>query len=227
MKKRLFVSTAIGLMLVGGVARAQNQSTNDQNDDDTWDGPGYYAETLVTSQTDGSQDLWKDGGPFASVDDCNAYLQDFLAKYTSPWPQNVTHSDQCTYRDSNANYAVRDCFLTTACVEHAGLPDDCDELTVMRAFRDSFLCQFEEGRLLIDHYYRIAPRIVERIRRAPDRNRVLDWILREVRATASAIGRGESEAAIARYAAMVLKLQLRYGTINSAVLIPVTANQQA
>jgi hypothetical protein len=209
MKKGLLVSTAMGLLLAGGLARAQSQSTDDQNTDDTWDGPGYYFEDYATYPTI-SPALWKDGGPFASLEACQDYWRQNPPPAAKP-DQQWTDSYQCVYRGNSVNYAALPCFLTTACVEHAGLPDDCEELTVMRAFRDSYLNRFEEGRLLIDQYYRIAPRIVEHIRRASDRRRVLDWVLHEVRATAKAIGRGESEAAIARYAAMVLRLQQRYG----------------
>jgi hypothetical protein len=221
MNNKLLVSTAIGFLLVGGIARGQSQSAADQNSDDTWDGPGYYAEDLATLQSDGTQYLFKDGGPFSSYDECEAYFQQ------NP-PTNIkgyTDSFQCTYRGSDPKYSA--CFLTTACVQHAGLPDDCEELTVMRAFRDGYLSRFEEGRLLIEQYYRIAPRIVERIRRAPDRRRTLGWILREVRASARAVGRGESEAAIVRYAAMVLRLQQRYGVTDNGTLLRARASSRA
>ncbi|MDE1985425.1 MAG: hypothetical protein KGL29_09140 [Alphaproteobacteria bacterium] len=209
MNKGLLVTTAVGLLLVGGLARAQSQSTTDQNtdqnDDMTWDGPGYYAEDFATRQSDGSQLLFKVGGPFASYDACEAYFQQ------NPQSPTKGYSDtyQCTYRASATNYAT--CFLTTACVQHAGLPDDCEELMVLRAFRDRELLGFEEGRFLVDHYYRIAPRIVERIRLSPDRDRVLRWVLAQVRETARAIGCGETDRAIARYAVMVLRLQRHFG----------------
>lgn len=80
----------------------------------------------------------------------------------------------------------------------------------MRAFRDGYLSKFDEGRLLIDYYYKVAPGIVEQIRRSPDRHRTLEWILREVRTTAKAVGRGDSETAIARYASVVSRLQKHY-----------------
>ncbi|MGE0712715.1 MAG: hypothetical protein AB7N76_33595 [Planctomycetota bacterium] len=48
-----------------------------------------------------------------------------------------------------------------------GLPDDCDELTALRAFRDR-LCARPEGAALLEHYHRVAPRIVATIRARPD-----------------------------------------------------------
>ena len=50
------------------------------------------------------------------------------------------------------------CFLTTACCEYKGLPDNCDELVTLRDFRDTFV-----PRNLVEEYYRIAPNIVVKI----------------------------------------------------------------
>jgi hypothetical protein len=45
-----------------------------------------------------------------------------------------------------------DCYLTSACVAHAGLADDCRELTVMRAFRDEYLMTSVRGVILVSRY---------------------------------------------------------------------------
>lgn len=55
------------------------------------------------------------------------------------------------------------CYLTTACVKSKGLPDDCFELTTLRNFRDTYMKNIPEGKQDISHYYRIAPRIVDKI----------------------------------------------------------------
>ena len=57
-----------------------------------------------------------------------------------------------------------DCFLTTACTELIGLPDDCFELRTLRRFRDNHLARMEGGQAEIDAYYRHAPAIVARIK---------------------------------------------------------------
>ncbi len=59
-----------------------------------------------------------------------------------------------------------DCFLTTACVTAKGLPNDCRELTVLRAFRDFYLSEQDGGKDEIAEYYRIAPAIVNAINAA-------------------------------------------------------------
>ena len=201
MKKALIITSALGLALAVSEARAQTPA---QNNDDTWDGPGFYAEDLVTSLKDGNRYLWKLGGPFTSVEACQTYLANL---HEAP-VANSTESKQCVYRGSTVTY--EGCFLTTPCVAHAGLADDCEELTVLRGFRDDYLLRFDEGRRLVDEYYNIAPGIVRAIDASANRDRALDWVLRQVRSTARAVGDNESELALRRYAAMVARLQQRY-----------------
>ena len=61
------------------------------------------------------------------------------------------------------------CFITTAVCEEEGKPDDCDELTAFRAFRDGYLRACPDGEALIREYYDIAPGIVTCINLASDR----------------------------------------------------------
>lgn len=67
--------------------------------------------------------------------------------------------DSCTYYN-NGNSG---CFLSTACVVHKGLNDNCYELAKLREFRDNYLLSFEAGRQDVKEYYEIAPKIVELI----------------------------------------------------------------
>lgn len=61
------------------------------------------------------------------------------------------------------------CFITTAVCEELGKPDDCEELTAFRAFRDGYLRTCEDGEALIREYYDIAPGIVTCINICGDR----------------------------------------------------------
>ena len=55
------------------------------------------------------------------------------------------------------------CFLTSACVQARGLPDDCEELTVLRRYRDGYLLHRTGGEEEVREYYAIAPQIVEAV----------------------------------------------------------------
>ena len=212
MNKRLLVSSAIGLLLSAGGTAARSQST-DQNSDDRWDGPGFYAE-ILHQEPGYSTQLDKLGGPFSSMDACNAFFDSILRELNIVPGVHQNGNDLqtvgCTYRPDNLQYEQSPCFLTTACVQHAGLADDCDELMLMRGLRDRYLDGFDEGRLVIAEYYRIAPDIVSAISAAADRDRVLAAILREVRLAAHSVADRDFEAATVRYALMVAGLQRRY-----------------
>ena len=62
------------------------------------------------------------------------------------------------------------CFITTAVCQELGKPDDCEELTAFRAFRDGYLRSRPDGEALIREYYNIAPGIVTCINTCSDRH---------------------------------------------------------
>lgn len=99
------------------------------------------------------------------------------------------------------------CYLTTACVEFAGLPDDCHELTVLRHFRDHYLAQRDDGAHIIAEYYAIAPDIVKAIDNKKNRAQIYAGILTTVRTCVEEIEASNMEKAMQRYHAMVRQLQ--------------------
>ena len=60
-------------------------------------------------------------------------------------------------------YINNGCFITSAVCKSFNKSDDCYELTTFRRFRDEWLLKESDGKQIIDEYYRIAPRIVEKI----------------------------------------------------------------
>ena len=100
------------------------------------------------------------------------------------------------------------CFLTSACAEARGLPDDCHELTVLRSFRDGYLRSQPEGEAEIAEYYAVAPKIVEAIRRKANCVELFDAIYRElVEPCVAMIERGENVGAHTLYRTYVLQLK--------------------
>jgi len=51
------------------------------------------------------------------------------------------------------------CFISTAVCDAKGLPDDCEELNLLRKFRDQRLLTTSHGLALVAEYYKIAPTI--------------------------------------------------------------------
>jgi hypothetical protein len=79
------------------------------------------------------------------------------------------------YEESEDNNGI--CLLVTACVEYAGLSEDCHELQVMRRFRDDYVHSFPAGEILIDVYCRLAPLILRRIQSDDKRNAVFEHLI--------------------------------------------------
>ncbi len=102
------------------------------------------------------------------------------------------------------------CFITTACVEAKGLPDDCYELTTLRAFRDGYMSALPFGPALIAEYYKIAPQIVARIKEQPEAAEILAGLYSRIAESVDYVQRGENEKAMQVYSAMVLHLKKRY-----------------
>ena len=102
------------------------------------------------------------------------------------------------------------CFLTTACVEHAGLPDNCHELTTLRSFRDNYMRSLPNGDTLISDYYENAPRIVSLIQLSEKRNEILDGILTNVKEAVSHIENGSDEDALRVYGEMYTGLKQEF-----------------
>lgn len=103
---------------------------------------------------------------------------------------------------SNANSGG--CFITTAVCESWGLADDCHALTVLRAFRDSYMQATPERRALVAVYYATAPGFVARIHARSDASAVFDTMRDSfILPAVYAIARGDEADAFALYCALV------------------------
>jgi len=102
------------------------------------------------------------------------------------------------------------CFITTAVVKAAGLPDDAYELEILRRFRDEYLKKTEWGKRLVEEYYNISPKIVDAIEKDPAKQEVYSHLLQEIRDIVKDIEKGEYSLAVEKYKNMVLHLKDRY-----------------
>ena len=100
------------------------------------------------------------------------------------------------------------CFLTTACMRYfqEKFDDNCYELTVLRWFRDNFVSRED-----IEHYYEIAPIIVEAINEEEMSEIIYDYIYDNVvDYCVQQIEQGNYEAAYNRYKNSVLTLEEQF-----------------
>lgn len=99
------------------------------------------------------------------------------------------------------------CFLTSACVRARGLPDDCEELTVLRRYRDDYLRTRAGGEEAIREYYEIAPGIVNRINQREDADTIWNSVYEEtILPCVAMIREGRMEDAFELYKACTLRL---------------------
>lgn len=122
------------------------------------------------------------------------------------------YSDCPIYKaEGSSSSSSSGCFLTSACVEAKGLPDDCRELTTLRRYRDEYLAKQDCGQCEINHYYHVAPQIVEKIKARPDALAVFEHIYDElVVPCVRHIDAGDMEAAHTLYRDCVLALEKEY-----------------
>ena len=129
--------------------------------------------------------------------------EDIYYKYC----RNYDYDDCPIYKGEDSS----GCFLTSACVEARGLPDDCHELTVLRQFRETYLRAQPSGAEEIAEYYFVAPQIVSAIKKRADAHAIFGAIYEKLVAPCVAmIERGENEAAHQLYRQTVEELREMY-----------------
>lgn len=99
------------------------------------------------------------------------------------------------------------CFFTSACVSHAGLKDDCEELTVLRHFRDTYLSGLPEGMHMIQTYYREAPEILRAVYSSANGPKELERMYEEIQPIVADIKAGSFETAVVLYKNMFERLR--------------------
>ena len=103
------------------------------------------------------------------------------------------------------------CFISTAICGALGKPDDCEELSVLRQLRDTYMQETPDRRAEVALYYQLAPRIVERIDSSRSAAELWAEIARDhVLPVVAAARAGNCVAAHRLYARMVRELSLRW-----------------
>lgn len=80
------------------------------------------------------------------------------ALWVQRWPKSPIGLG--SYDEITAGFQKKLCYITSAVCRVQGKADDCYELTAFRRFRDQVMLASENGRALVEEYYRLAPAIV-------------------------------------------------------------------
>ena len=135
------------------------------------------------------------------------YEGQYTKGYCSWYKTYYYHNDSCRNWEESSSYSGSSsggCFLTSACCNYKGLPDDCEELRVMREFRDTQLKKTTVGRELIQMYYRIAPQIVEKIDAKDNHSEIYRQIYEQIQHIVLLLKESLYDEAVAAYVNMVL-----------------------
>lgn len=157
----------------------------------------------------------KDGSEFrvTPFSDGSGYKYDY---YPSTTYGNEKHDSVHVKSDLNENWSRTDnnretgtqdkssgsgCYLTSACMKffQENFDDNCYELTVLRWFRDNFVTKED-----IEHYYEVAPIIVDAIEKEEKKELVYDYIYENVVSyCVEEIEKGNYNSAYTRYKSSV------------------------
>lgn len=112
--------------------------------------------------------------------------------------------------ETNDDDYWEDCFLTSACVFHKGLPDNCSELTILRNFRDQYMAKTAYGKQLINDYYQVGPATVQAIHSHPQKAQLFTFIYDQlIQPSITFIQQGKEELAMEYYQSFTKELHRR------------------
>lgn len=142
---------------------------------------------------------------------------DIYSRVPKKGPHDSVHisvdTGQKTYRavtkiNGKKSSSSGGCYLTTACMKYLqeNFDDNCYELTVLRWFRDNFVSKED-----IEHYYEVAPIIVEAINKEEKSSIIYDYIYDNiVDYCVEQIEQGNYDKAYMRYRNSILTLEEQF-----------------
>lgn len=149
----------------------EDENGNRRYEGESWDGRKYREDSDGNREYEGTS--W-DGRKYREDSEGNRTYEDDIHRGTT-W-------DGREYEEEKSG-----CFLTTACVEYAGLPDNCHELEMMRELRENYIRSLPEGKDFLAEYASVAPQIVRSIKGRIDRNDIFQSLLIKCRTTVALI----------------------------------------
>lgn len=116
-----------------------------------------------------------------------------------------------TYPETSSSNS-EGCFLTTACVDHKGLADNCQELDTLRYLRDNYMMGTEDGKLLVKAYALRAPQLVKTIDSFDNRDEIYDYMYSNmIQPAVQLVKEGRMEEAVDYYCLFTKALEQQYG----------------
>jgi hypothetical protein len=92
------------------------------------------------------------------------------------WSDKGWNNNYGSWTDGGGGSSGGGCYISSACTQYKGLPDDCYELQTLRAFRDDICKKDDSIREVVLNYYRKAPLIVKNLNNCEDKNERLELL---------------------------------------------------
>lgn len=106
--------------------------------------------------------------------------KEFTDRLCQAWNKEFDTSIQSGTIDSiQGGFKTKLCYVTTAVCESMGKGSDCDEIRLLKDYRDNILYKEAEGPAMIDSYYDCAPTIVNRIKKLDNSKEVFEDIYKQ------------------------------------------------
>lgn len=117
-----------------------------------------------------------------------------------------------SFSAENSIRSSEGCYISSACINSRGLPDDCYELQILRAFRDK-RCRFDKDfEKLTKEYYEFAPKVVASIDDETKKEEIYAELYTSlVKPCVAYLLANEETKAIAHYKDVVFALKEKYG----------------
>jgi hypothetical protein len=142
---------------------------------------------------------------YVCEDDYRRYCRDYS------YDECPVYQDEEDESDSDSDSGSGGCYLTTACVTARGLPDDCQELTILRDFRDNWLKKQPDGPADVAEYYATAPGIVAEINALPNAKEIWGQLYETlVEPCVKLIQSGKMEETYVTYKKSAMELRKKY-----------------
>lgn len=94
------------------------------------------------------------------------FAKEVLGAWKETFPKSNLHIS--TYEEIEEGFRQRYCYISTAVCHSLHKGDDCEELILLRDYRDKYLMGLSNGKEVIREYYDVAPTIVKHINQKKD-----------------------------------------------------------
>lgn len=92
------------------------------------------------------------------------FSEDLQNSITTKWNAAFNQKIKAgNFEEINSGFKRKLCYVTTAVCQSLGKDDACEEIRLLKDYRDTYLILEPDGKELIETYYDIAPTIVNRI----------------------------------------------------------------